>query len=114
MSKFPTDELVPCMCGFKPDHYEVNYGPTPYIVFCHGCKRGTNFTLCEVSGSPLNIIDYWNNHVANKTKEELRAEVVAREKAKLRLETKNEQQISSYEYYWIAGKGKKLYVKYKW
>lgn len=69
--KFKTDKLLPCLCGFKPTHFIVAYGPTPYSIWCPNCKKQTeNYKL--IGGCEQDIIDLWNNIVRSKSKEELR------------------------------------------
>lgn len=51
-----TDKLKKCICGFKPDHYSVAYGRTPYSVFCPNCNKQTK----GKGGVSQNIVDYWN------------------------------------------------------
>ena len=96
---FKTDELIPCLCGFKPDHYSVSYGPTPYDVFCPECKKQASlFTKYKVSGSPSGIISYWNNHCAKMTKEELKIEYDEFKKEQEK-ETGSDGYVV-YQYYW--------------
>lgn len=54
--KIPTDQLLPCHCGFKPDHYSISYGSAPYCVFCPECKR----QIDGVGGESGAIIPWWN------------------------------------------------------
>ncbi len=68
---FKTDELLPCLCGYIPDHYSVAYGRTPYSIFCPTCIK-QNWRA--VGGNPKNIISEWNNNVRLKTKEELKTQ----------------------------------------
>ena len=72
--QFKTDELKPCRCGFKPDHYTVGYGQTPYDVFCPNCKKQTSFAKCKITGWNGNLFDYWNKHIAQMTLEEVEHE----------------------------------------
>jgi len=72
--KFPTDELSPCICGFKPDHYEVGYGQTPYDIHCPECKKQTTMAKCKVTGWEGNVIDYWNKHISKLTLEQMKQE----------------------------------------
>ena len=74
-SKFQTDELNACVCGFKPTHYSVAYGRTPYDVFCPNCKKQTTMAKCKITGHSSHVIDYWNKHISKLTKEELQHEV---------------------------------------
>ena len=60
-----TDKLDPCRCGFKPDHYSIAYGSTPYSVFCPNCDK----QACEVGGPSKDIISFWNDVVSNYKKE---------------------------------------------
>jgi hypothetical protein len=53
-----TDELLPCHCGFKPDHYSIGYSRAPYYVNCMSCRK----LLSGVGGPSENIIDWWNDH----------------------------------------------------
>ena len=70
-----TDELIPCQCGYKPDHYSIYYSRTPYDVFCPVCKKQLNFAKCKVTGHHGNAIDYWNRHLAGLTLEQMEKEV---------------------------------------
>ena len=109
-SKFKTDEINPCKCGFKPDHYIVMYGRTPYDIWCPTCKKQTCMAKCKVTGSSENAIDYWNSHIAQMTKEEVRQEVVDFQK-----ERENQNLIErpkEYQYYWEKDKGEVLYERY--
>ena len=54
-----TDELNTCECGFKPTHYTIAYGKTPYDVYCEGCKKQTN-RYRSIGGHHSNVINFWN------------------------------------------------------
>ena len=101
-----TDELVPCQCGFKPDHVSIGYSRTPYDVFCPTCKKQTQFAKCATTGHIGNAIDYWNNHVAKLTLEEMKEEYSSVKKDKLIEDPYNEYKI--YQYYWYKGTGEEL------
>lgn len=110
MSDFKTDELEPCLCGFKPDHYSIYYGQTPYCIWCPDCKKQTNFAKCLVTGHHDNVIDYWNKHISKLTLSQVQEEVklfLAEKEAKRR-----EEQFKSYNYYWQKGKGEVLRAYY--
>lgn len=77
---FKTDLLLPCLCGYKPDHYLVAYGPKPYIVWCPTCQKRNWKQLGDYY---MNIIDEWNNNVRLRTKEELEAQSEADYQKKL-------------------------------
>ena len=97
--KFDTDQLLPCMCGFKPDHYSVFYGPTPYEISCPSCKKHLGQAKCKVTGSPDNAIDYWNSHIRHITADQLNAEYWSyRESLRQDHERRYE------EVYWYAGR----------
>jgi|ERR1035437_1617287 hypothetical protein len=107
--QFKTDELKPCRCGFKPDHYTIGYGQTPYDVFCPNCKKQTTLAKCKVTGWNGNLFDYWNNHIAQMTLEEIDHEV-----EELRKEQKANcgyDGYKVYEYYWEKGKGEIFFGK---
>ena len=108
MSDFKTDELLPCRCGFKPDHYSVYYGRTPYDVFCPDCKKQLARAKCLVTGWAGHAIDYWNTHLCFITLEEMNSEVKNFMKEKEKLEEKP----NAYDYYWEKGKGEVLYARY--
>lgn len=55
----PTDEILPCECGFKPTSYAIAYGPTPYSIFCKGCRK----SLHGGTGSSSHFFGYWNKYV---------------------------------------------------
>ena len=59
MADIKTDELITCECGSKPDHYSIEYGRTPYMVVCPGCKKQTN-RYRQIGGLADNIIKFWN------------------------------------------------------
>jgi hypothetical protein len=112
-SKFNTDELKPCICGFKPNHYSVWYGPTPYDIVCPNCRKQSARTKCLVTGWVGHLIDYWNKHVAGMTKEELDKEVqdFENEKANALKYGGEYEGFKTYEYYWQEGKGEVLYAR---
>lgn len=100
---FKTDELIPCQCGFKPDHYSIGYGRTPYDIYCPNCKKQSQFAKCQVTGSHYNLIDYWNKHVAGLTLEQMQQEVRDLNEEKKREDPYKEYKV--YTYYWYEGKG---------
>lgn len=110
--KFKTDELIPCVCGFKPDHYSVAYGNTPYDIFCPECKKQTCLAKCLITGWHGHLIDYWNNHIAVMTLEEIDDEVREfREERKKALAFDGEfEGCEKYVYYWEKDNGEILYV----
>ena len=101
MSKFKTDELIPCICGFKPDHYNIAYGRTPYDIFCPNCKKQTTLAKCYITGWHGHLIDYWNKHIAKLTLKELENEFQEfRKERKKALAYDGEYEgCNSYEYY---------------
>lgn len=108
---FVTDRILPCQCGFKPDHYIVGYGMTPYDIHCVPCGKQLALAKCLVTGSPDNAIDYWNKHVAHLTNEEQHEEV-ANFKAEQKLNTGYDG-YSEYQYYWIEGPGEIIHKRCK-
>lgn len=113
ISNFKTDKLIPCVCGFKPDHYSVAYGKTPYDVFCPVCKKQTTFAKCLITGWHGNLIDYWNNHIAMMTLDEMEKEVqeFRKERKKVLAFDGKFEGCEEYVYYWIKDKGETLYVR---
>ena len=109
MTEFKTDKLKKCKCGFKPNHYLVGYGSTPYDVFCPNCKKQTSFAKCEVTGWHGNVIDYWNKHISKLTLQELEKEVEDLRNEKQEKDPYN-QEYDVYEYYWIKDKGEVLHT----
>lgn len=108
MSQFKTDEIKPCRCGFKPDHYSIYYGRTPYDIFCPNCQKQTTLAKCKVTGHHENVIDYWNNHIRYLTKGEIDKEVLDLKRE--RQEKDPDYEYSTYDYYWEKGKGEVLYA----
>lgn len=101
MSTFKTDKLKPCQCGYKPDSYNVWYGRTPYNIVCENCKKQLASAKCQVTGSSLHLFDYWNNHIADLTVEQMKEE-----NRLLRLEIEAQSTIErprEYIYYWYDG-----------
>ena len=43
-----SDKINPCRCGFKPDHFTMGYGRTPYLISCPKCKKQTNLSKCSL------------------------------------------------------------------
>jgi hypothetical protein len=112
MYDHPTDELVPCQCGFKPDHYSVYYSRTPYDIWCPNCRKQLNFARCKVTGNHENAIDYWNSHLAVLTLSEIEQEV---EEFMTELENAIREEgmrPKSYNYYWEKDKGEILYQRW--
>lgn len=107
--EFKTDELVPCRCGFKPDHFTIGYGRTPYDVFCPVCKKQSVHAKCKVTNHHENAIDYWNKIVSKMTVEEINDELIALRKEKKEIDPYNEYKV--YTYYWIKDEGEKLIKK---
>jgi len=106
-SRFKTEEINTCRCGFKPNYFSVFYGKTPYDIYCPHCKKQTARAKCKVTGWHGNVIDYWNKHIANLTKEELEKEV-----SELMQERKEKDpygEFNTYEYYWEKDKGEVFY-----
>lgn len=112
MSEFKTDDLKPCRCGFKPNHYSVYYGNTPYDIWCPNCKKQITSTKCEVTGWYENAIDYWNSHLADMTIEEIKTEYQDFLEEKRKVEEKSYQRAREYQYYWEKGKGAVLYQRW--
>jgi hypothetical protein len=52
-----TDEIEPCECGNKPQHYSIGYNRTPYYISCLGCGK----SLHGGKDDPKIIIRAWNN-----------------------------------------------------
>ncbi|MEK7556831.1 MAG: hypothetical protein AAB538_02535, partial [Patescibacteria group bacterium] len=52
-----TNEIEPCECGYKPQHYSIGYGSTPYYISCLGCGK----SLHNGTNDPGIIISQWNN-----------------------------------------------------
>ncbi len=71
-----TDKLKDCNCGGKMDHYSVAYGSTPYILYCYKCEKSHTMSPYEVTGNEENLIDFWNNHLADMTIEQIKAEMM--------------------------------------
>jgi len=69
-----SDEFKPCCCGGEITEYGLAYGHTPYLLHCNGCGKDINDTAYLITGNNENLYDYWNNHMADKTKEELTKE----------------------------------------
>lgn len=109
VSIFKTEEINPCICGFKPDHFSVYYGRTPYDIFCPTCKKQTTMAKCKVTNSHENVIDYWNEHISKLTKEDMEKETL--EFRKEEKENTGYDGYKSYSYFWEKGNGPVLYKK---
>lgn len=107
MSEFKTNQLLECKCGFKPDHYNVYYGRTPYDVICPVCKKQTTMAKCKVTNNPMNLISYWNDHIRHLTLEEMEAEVT--EFRKEQKENTGYDLYTEYNYYWYLNEGEILH-----
>ncbi len=107
-----TDELEPCLCGFKPDHYSIYYGRTPYNIHCPVCQKYTHDGKCLVTGHQSNIIDYWNKKISKMTKEEIREEVRLFEIERKEAESVEGMRAKEYRYYWEKDTGEKLYQRW--
>lgn len=103
---FKIDQLVPCQCGFKPDHFDIGYGRTPYDIYCPVCKKQSSMAKCKITGSHLNLIDYWNKHVSKLTKEEMLKEVEEACEQRKKEDPYNEYKV--YTYYWTKDEGEEL------
>ena len=112
MSDFKTDGLKPCRCGFKPDHYSVYYGSTPYDVYCPNCKKQLARAKCQVTNSHVNVIDYWNKKIADMTAEEINSEIEEFQKQKDKIERAEGMSAKQYEYYWHKDRGEVLHQKW--
>jgi ribosomal protein L34E len=108
----PTDELVPCQCGFKPNHWSIYYSKTPYDIVCKNCKKQQAFAKCAITGHHENAIDYWNKHIASLTLKQMKKEIKDFNKEKKKIEDKNYQTAREYQYYWYKNKGEILYQKW--
>jgi len=108
--QFKTNKLNPCQCGFKPDHYTVGYGRTPYDVFCPNCHKQTTLSKCKITGCNENLFDYWNQHISKMTLIEMEKEVDDfRKEQKANCGGYDGYKI--YEYYWEKDKGEVLYTE---
>lgn len=93
-----TDLLLPCLCGYKPDHYKIAYGRKPYFIWCPVCQKQNWKSLGDL---PINIINKWNNNVRIKTVEELKIQSEADYQKKLaeyRQDIKNGEDVNSRYY----------------
>lgn len=54
---FKCEDIEPCECSYKPDHYTVGYGRTPYYISCLNCGK----SLHGGSGYIKDFIKIWNN-----------------------------------------------------
>ena len=52
----PTNTIRPCECGYKPKHYSIGYGRTPYYISCFGCGK----SLHDGADDVATIINAWN------------------------------------------------------
>ena len=107
---FETDELISCQCGFKPVHYSVYYGSTPYDVICPICQKQTTLAKCKVTGWSGHVIDYWNSHIAKMTLAEMQDEQKEFYLEQVR-ETGHRGGYTEYWYYWVKDKGEVLHSK---
>jgi len=73
MAIFKTNKLKKCKCGHTPKEYNVHYGSTPYDVVCK-CGKQSAMTKCLITGSNLNLIDYWNKYVRLHNKKTLESD----------------------------------------
>ena len=101
--KFKTDKLLECRCGFKPNHYTVGYGSTPYDVWCPNCKKQTTLAKCLVTSHSNNLFDYWNTHIRHLTKEDVDKEVD--DFRKIQKKNIGYDLYKRYDVYWVAGEG---------
>lgn len=106
---FKSEEIKPCRCGFKPDHYSVAYGRTPYDINCPNCKKQTAMAKCMVTGWYANVIDYWNQHIRHITKEQITKEVDDLKHERKENDPYNEYNF--YGYYWLKDEGEILNIK---
>ena len=60
-----TDRIEPCQCGFKPDHYSIGYGRTPYSIHCQSCRKSLH------GGCDDRIFDLWNAHVRQSERRDI-------------------------------------------
>lgn len=109
---WPTNELIPCQCGFKPDHYSIYYSSTPYDVYCPTCKKQLNFARCKVTGWHGHAIDYWNSHLAALTFEEMEEESRKFREERKKMEDREGARAREYAYYWEKDKGEVLYQRW--
>ena len=108
----PTNELVPCICGYKPTHWSIYYSRTPYDVWCPHCKKQLQFAKCKVTGHHENAIDYWNSHLAGLTKEQMDKEADDFYEEKKKAEKKEGMTSREYSFYWYKGKGEVFYQRW--
>lgn len=102
---FKSDKFKICVCGGTIAEYGLAYGPTPYLLHCDRCGKDINSTAYLITGDPENLYDYWNNHMADKTKEELDTEY----SKFLKLEKKKKSEgYRIYKWYWYKGKGRHI------
>ena len=98
-----TNSLNNCSCGNKIDHYSMGYGSTPYDIHCTSCKKNTNLSTIEVTGSDVNIIDFWNSHISIMNIDDIKLENEALNSKKKKELIKNEWKY--YNFFWIKDKG---------
>ena len=106
-----TDELLPCLCGFKPDHYSIAYGSTPYDVFCPNCKKQFTFSKYAVTGNKENAIHYWNNYIRLKTIEEIEFDYEHAKGERKAEEDENYCRAKVWQWYWSVN-GEELIVRW--
>ena len=106
---FKTDKLKPCICGNKIESYGLAYGSTPYLLHCKGCGKSINDTPYLVTGNDENLFSLWNDHIADKTIDELHKEYDRFKKVQKR---KFEYEgYNIYRWYWNSTKPHKRIVK---
>lgn len=98
-----TSELKDCVCGHKINSYSLAYGSTPYSIHCHGCGKDMHDGAYLVTEAVANLIDYWNNHLADMTVDKVKKEC---DKFRKLHKRKMEEGYSVYRWYWYKGKGR--------
>ena len=98
-----TDKLNNCSCGNSIDNYTIGYGRTPYVIHCIDCKKHTNLSEIKVTGSPLNIIDFWNRKISTISIECIKSENSKLMNKKRNQNVKNEW--NYYDFFWVDKKG---------
>lgn len=107
--KIKSDEISPCLCGFKPEHVTLGYGRTPYDIFCPQCKKQASIAKCQCTGAMENIIDYWNVKISKMSNEDIKEEI--KEFNSIRKLKDPYDEYNEYQYFWYKDLGEKLSIR---
>ena len=108
---FQTDKLNSCNCGYKPDHYTVGYGSTPYSITCK-CGKNLYHAKCKITGGINNLIDYWNKIISVTSINKLRLERDSFLEQKEEMIREEGHTPREYQYYWYENKGEVLHKQW--